>query len=192
MSEKHVTQLFRLLNLVRAVSYREGDFVLASGKRSSFYIDVKTTSLHPEGASLVGKLAVAKLLEAGYEFGGVGGLTLGADPIATAVSLAALEAGKFWPAFIVRKEPKEHGTGKYVEGADNLKKDLPLLVLEDVVTTGGSSLKAIERLRAEGYQPTVVLTIVDREEGGREALTKAGVEFHALLTLGQVISGRLA
>ena len=183
--------LSRLLQLVRELSYREGDFVLASGKRSTFYVDVKTTSLHPEGAALVGKLAVEKLKAVGKDFGGVGGLTLGADPIGTAVSLAAYAQGLHWPAYIVRKEAKEHGTTKYIEGSDNLKPGARLIVVEDVVTTGGSSLKAIERLRAAGYHPEVVLTIVDREQGGREIFEKAGVKFLSLLTLGQVVAGRV-
>ena len=116
----------------------------------------------------------------------MGGLTLGADPIATALSLAARARGVSWPAFIVRKEPKGHGTGKYIEGVENLRPGAAVLVLEDVVTTGGSSLKAIERLRAEGFLPMAVLTIVDREQGGEAAIRALGLEFLSLARIGDI------
>jgi orotate phosphoribosyltransferase len=189
--ENRVARLFRLLSLIRERSYREGDFTLASGKKSTFYIDVKTTTLHPEGAWLVGHLIVAACRAEGLEFGGVGGLTLGADPIATAVSLAAREQGLHWPAFIVRKESKGHGTGKYIEGIENLDAQRPLLVLEDVVTTGGSGLQAVERLRSAGFRVEHVFAVVDRREGGEAAFSQANVRLHSLLTLPQVSSGRL-
>ena len=175
-----------LIDLIRKSSYREGDFTLASGKKSTFYIDLKATTLHPEGAYLIGQLAVEKIRQAGLIVQGVGGLTLGADPLATAVSLAGRAAGFQWPAFIVRKEPKDHGTAKYIEGTENLSRGARLVVLEDVVTTGGSSQKAIERLREAGYQPCVVLTVVDREEGGARIFEKMGVQFLALTTLGEL------
>lgn len=184
-----------LIDLIRARSYREGDFTLASGKKSKFYIDMKATTLSPEGAWLIGKLAVEAIddyrnkLER-LEVAGVGGLTLGADPIATAVSLAAYEKGRIWPAFIVRKEPKAHGTSQYVEGTENLKPGAQVVVLEDVVTTGGSSLKAIERLRAQGYDPVAVLTVVDREEGGEAAFRQAGVGFIKLVSIGELQTKR--
>lgn len=176
----------QLVQVVRRRSYREGDFTLASGKKSSFYVDLKATTLHPEGADLIGRLAVAEMRRAGIVVDAVGGLTLGADPIATAVSLAAFREGVIWPAYIVRKEAKGHGTGKYVEGTENLKSGARCLVLEDVVTTGGSSLTAIERLRAEGYQPVAVLTVVDREQGGAEAFAKVGVPLLSLCRLSEV------
>jgi len=173
----------RLRRLVRERSWREGDFTLSSGKKSAFYIDLKATTLHPEGALLIGALAVQGVREAGLEIDAVGGLTLGADPLATATSLAAREAGLFWPAYIVRKEPKGHGTSRYIEGTENLPPKARCLVLEDVVTTGGSSLKAIERLREAGYQPVAVLTVVDRGEGGREVIEREGLKFFKLFDL---------
>jgi orotate phosphoribosyltransferase len=173
----------RLRRLVRDRSWREGNFTLSSGKKSTFYIDLKSSTLHPEGAMLIGALAVRELRARGLEVDAVGGLTLGADPIATAVSLAAREIGLFWPAYIVRKEPKGHGTGRYIEGTENLPPRARCLVLEDVVTTGGSSLKAIERLREAGYQPVAVLTVVDRNEGGRELIEREGLTFLRLLDL---------
>jgi orotate phosphoribosyltransferase len=172
-----------LNQLVRARSYREGDFTLVSGQKSTFYVDLKATTLHPDGAYLIGKLTVKLVQELGLEVEGAGGLTLGADPLATAVSLAAREEGLRWPAFIVRKEPKAHGTARYIEGVENLRPGAKLLVMEDVVTTGGSSLKAIERLREAGYDPVAVLTVVDREQGGRAIFEKAGVKFLPLTTL---------
>lgn len=176
-----------LVKIIKKLSYREGDFTLASGKKSTFYIDLKSTTLHPHGAQLVGELGFRTLNDwakkQGVEIGAVGGLTLGADPIATAVSLAAWSHGTEWPAFIVRKESKDHGTLKYVEGSENLKKHFNLAVVEDVCTTGGSSLKAVEKLRLEGYLPKVVLTVVDREQGGREAIEKEGLAFLSLCSI---------
>ena len=180
-----------LIGLIRKLSYREGDFTLASGKKSSFYVDLKATTLHPEGAWLIGEVGVGAVLRAAFPIQAVGGLTLGADPIATAMSLAARARGKMWPAYIVRKEPKDHGTGKYIEGAENLPAGAKVLVLEDVVTTGGSSVKAVERLRAEGYQPLAVLTVVDREQGGAEAIRALGLEFLSLATLTEVRAARV-
>lgn len=180
----------RLLRLIRERSYREGDFTLVSGKKSKFYIDMKATTLSPEGAFLIGRLAYEVLhrryKSSDFSIGGVGGLTLGADPIATAVSLAAYGQGVDWPAYIVRKEAKGHGTGRYVEGHENLKPGAKVIVLEDVVTTGGSSIKAIERLRAEGYDPIAVLTVVDREEGGETAFKVAGIEFIRLVSISEL------
>lgn len=175
-----------LARLVRRLSYREGDFTLASGKKSQFYVDLKATTLHPDGAYLIGEAAYALLKEKGLKVEGVGGLTLGADPLATALSLAARAHGEIWPAFIVRKESKDHGTGKFIEGTENLRPGASVIVLEDVVTTGGSSLKAIERLRAAGYDPLAVLTVVDRASGGAEAFRAVGVQYHFLTTLDEV------
>jgi len=188
-----VSESSALLRLIRERSYREGDFTLVSGKKSSFYIDMKATTLSGPGAFLIGRLSFEMIRRfAGMTSNtiqGVGGLTLGADPIATAVSLAAYSQGTDWPAYIVRKEAKGHGTGRYVEGRENLPPGAKLIVLEDVVTTGGSSIKAIERLRAEGYNPVAVLTVVDREEGGEEALRATGVEFLRLLSISEVRGG---
>jgi orotate phosphoribosyltransferase len=182
--------LQKLVSLIRHLSYREGDFTLASGKKSSFYVDLKATTLHPEGAYWIGEVALNLLLSEMHTdlkpIQAVGGLTLGADPLATSISLAARSRNWLLPAFIVRKEPKDHGTSKYIEGTENIAAGSPVLVLEDVVTTGGSSLKAIERLRAEGYHPVATLTVVDREEGGAEQIRKAGLKFLALTTLSEI------
>lgn len=177
----------QLTRVVRRLSYREGDFTLASGQKSKFYVDLKATTLHPEGADLIGRAWVELLKRENLtDIGGVGGLTLGADPLATSLSLAGFRAGFTWPAFIVRKEAKGHGTGKYIEGTENLKPGARVLVLEDVVTTGGSSLTALQRLREAGYNPLAVLTVVDREQGGAEIFRKEGVRLLALTTLREV------
>ena len=172
----------KLLVLIRKQSYREGDFTLASGQKSRFYINLKATTLHPEGAFLIGKLTLDLLKRTTLKCDGVGGLTLGADPIATAVSLAGREAGIFLPAFIVRKESKGHGTNEFIEGVENFEPGASLLILEDVTTTGASALKAAERLQAQGYRVAAVLTVVDREQGGREAVEKKGYRFFSLCT----------
>jgi orotate phosphoribosyltransferase len=180
----------KLREIILKKSYREGDFTLASGKKSSFYIDLKATTLSAEGAYLIGKAVMelhsqdTALKDLGIQ--AVGGMTLGADPLATAVSLASHARGLSWPAFIVRKTPKDHGTSRFIEGTENLSAGARVLVLEDVVTTGGSSLQAIERLREAGYVPVAVLTVVDRQQGGQEAFERAGVRLFSLLTLSEL------
>jgi len=156
----------RLLEMVRQVVVR-GEVKLSSGKTSNYYINGKRITLDPEGLSLVSG-AFLDMLPA--EAQAVGGLTLGADPIAAAVCLRAYQTGRRLRAFIVRKETKEHGTQSLLEG------DLPYgskcVVVEDVVTTGGSALKAIEALEEEGHTVLGVLALVDRQEGGTEALSR--------------------
>ncbi|HUP57625.1 MAG TPA: orotate phosphoribosyltransferase, partial [Bdellovibrionota bacterium] len=150
------------------------------------YVDLKATTLHPEGAVLIGLVATRLIHEKMPTIEAVGGLTLGADPLATAISICGLYEGYHWPAYIVRKEPKGHGTGRYIEGVESLRPQARCLVLEDVVTTGGSSILAVERLREAGFDPVAVLTVVDREQGGREAIEKLGLRFLSLATLKEV------
>ncbi|MBI5017175.1 MAG: orotate phosphoribosyltransferase [Deltaproteobacteria bacterium] len=174
-----------LLALVREKSYQDRAVTLASGKPSTFYVDGKQTSLHPRGAYLIGRLFVDRLARFG-PLDGVGGLTLGADPLATATSLVSGLEGDGVAGFIVRKEPKGHGTQSWIEGKGNLPAGGRVVILEDVVTTGGSSLKAIERVEAEGYRVLGVLALVDREEGGREAFERGGYRFEALFTKSEI------
>lgn len=181
--------LRELIHLIRKLSYREGDFLLSSGKRSPFYIDLKATTLHPDGAFFIGEAACALIEQERVAFEALGGLTLGADPLATAISLAGRGRGFTWPAFIVRKDPKDHGTSRYIEGTENLRPGAEVLVLEDVVTTGASSLKAATRLKEAGFRPVATLTVVDRQEGGAQAIQEAGMRFYALATLRQVQRG---
>ena len=147
---------------------------------------MKETALYPEGAFLIGVLSVGTLLESNLKPFAVGGLTLGADPLATAVSLAAFANGWNLPAFIVRKQPKEHGTLAWIEGAKSYPKGAGLVVLEDVVTTGGSSLKAVEKLEEAGFKVDAIITVVDRLEGGKEVIEAKGIKFFSLCTLQEI------
>ena len=179
-----------LLERLAERAYRHGTFTLASGRSSNHYVNCKPVSLSGEGLALLGEQLLAGV-EA--EATAVAGLTLGADPLVSAVALQAALAGRVLDALIVRKEPKGHGTGAWLEGP------LPpagsrITVLEDVVTTGGSSLKAVTQLREAGYQVNRVVTIVDRQEGGLEAITAAGLELRSLFQLEEIatLAARLA
>lgn len=178
----------KLVSLIRKLSYREGKFTLASGKESSFYVDIKNVALDPEGAKTIGELTW-QLLDP-KQFSGVGGPTLGADPLATALSLAAFDQGVHVPAFIIRKEPKKHGTSQWIEGRENLKPGAELLMVEDVVTTGGSSLKAIEKVRAEGFKVNTLIAILDRSEGGAGTLADAGIKLVSLTQIAEIQKAR--
>jgi orotate phosphoribosyltransferase len=162
----------RLLELLTRLSYEQREVTLSSGLKSNFYIDCKQTVLGAEGHFLVGSLFCRLLQERAPEVEAVGGLTMGADPLASAVSTMSYLSGRPLQAFYVRKEPKGHGTGQWLEGIKSLRPGMPVAILEDVVTTGGSALKAIERARAFGLKVAVTLGLVDREEGGREALER--------------------
>lgn len=174
-----------LLALIREKSYEERPVTLASGRKSNFYVDGKQTALHPRGAYLVGRLFCDRLPAFGA-VDAVGGPTLGADPLSTATSLVSGLVGTGIPAFIVRKEPKGHGTQSWIEGKKNLRPGDRVVILEDVVTTGGSSLKAVERVESEGYKVLGVLALVDRQEGGRETLEGKGYRFEAIFTKQEV------
>ncbi len=161
-------------------SYREGRVVLASGQESDFYIDCRQTSLSAEGHLLIGRLLLQSISENFPRATAVGGPTLGADPLVSAVSLTSMLEGRPLDAFIVRKEAKGHGTGAWIEGMANLKPGDPVVMLEDVVTTGGSSLRAVQRVEAAGLEVLGVLVLVDRCEGGRENIEKAGYRLVSL------------
>ena len=163
----------RFLSILKEKSYEKRKVILSSGRESDFYIDCRQTTLDAEGALLTGRLFCA-MLEAGERPEAVGGITLGADPIVTAVSLTSVLRGWPVPAFIIRKEPKKHGTAQWIEGTKNLREGMRVAILEDVVTTGASTLKAIERAVLSGLVVTRVLCLVDRNEGGAEAVAGAG------------------
>jgi orotate phosphoribosyltransferase len=165
----HGAKRARLLELLRSRSFAEREVTLSSGLKSNFYIDCKQVSLDAEGAGLIGQLFHAVIDEVAPQAVAVGGLTLGADPLATATSVVSFQAGRPRAAFIVRKEPKGHGTNQWVESTQ-LPPDAPVVILEDVVTTGAATLKAIERARLAGFHVVHALAIVDRLEGGREAI----------------------
>lgn len=175
-----------LLKMILEKSYREGDFTLTSGQKSSFYIDLKPTILHPIGAKAIGELAMEWMKSKQLNFQGVGGLTLGADPLVMSISRGALDVGVVMPASMIRKEPKKHGTSRFIEGIENFPKASNILVVEDVVTTGTSAKKAIEILRAEGFSVTHVLSIVDREAGGTAVFQALGVELHSFFTISEI------
>jgi orotate phosphoribosyltransferase len=177
----------RLIAIIRARSVETGrTFTLASGRTSDFYCNLKPTMLDPEGAYLLGAL-IAEALRAD-EPDLVGGLELGAVPLATAAAAMSHAAGHPMRAFVVRKQTKEHGTKSLVEGlkrGDSLK-GKRVVILEDVTTTGGSSLKAIEAVRSEGAEVVKVLTMVDRQEGATDTFEKAGIPFAALVTAAEL------
>ncbi len=169
------------------MSYEEREVTLASGRKSNFYFDGKQTTLHAEGGLLVGKAFWEEVKTFAGPIHGVGGLTMGADPIATATSIAAHLAGEKVHAFIIRKEPKGHGTGQWLEGRKNLPPGSRVVIVEDVTTTGGSSLQAVERAQEEGLIVLGIVTLVDREEGAREAIESAGQQLRAVFTRTEVI-----
>ena len=171
-----------LLQLLAAQAYRHGEFTLASGRSSHHYVNCKPVSLSGVGLALLGRLMLEQVEPGAVA---VAGLTLGADPLVSAVAMRAALDGRQLDALIVRKQAKGHGTGAWLEGP------LPaagsrITVLEDVVTTGGSSLQAVEQLRQAGYLVERVVTIVDRQEGGLEALQAAQLELRSLYLLEEV------
>ena len=182
-----MTEREELMAIVRELSYEEREVTLTSGRKSNFYFDGKQTTLHGRGAYLTGKIFYEDLLKFPGPIEGVGGITLGADPIATAVSVVSCLAGNPIPAFIIRKEPKKHGTAQWIEGRKNLRAGSRVVIVEDVVTTGGSSMKAVDRAREEGLDVVGVITLVDREEGGREFLEEQGMPLRAIFTKSEVI-----
>jgi orotate phosphoribosyltransferase len=162
----------RLLSELARLSYERREVTLASGLKSNFYIDCKQTVLTAEGHFLVGSLFLGLVRERAPDVRAIGGLTMGADPLASAVSTLSYVAGPPLAAFYVRKEPKGHGTGQWMEGIKSLQPGMPVAIVEDVVTTGGSAMKAITRAREFGLEVRVILGLVDREEGGREILER--------------------
>lgn len=161
-------------------SVRRGDFVLASGARSSYYIDARLTTMSAQGQTLIGRLGLEAIRDAGWRPAGVGGLTMGADPVAYAIAAASAGSGASIDAFSVRKTAKDHGTGRRIEG--NFRSGDQVVVVEDVITSGGSALQAIEAVEAEGGKVIGVLAVVDREEGGRQKLEQAGYQVRTLAT----------
>lgn len=171
----------RLVELLTERSFEKKRVTLASGRESDFFIDCKQTVLTAEGHALVGELMFDALAELGA-VDAVGGVALGGCPLASAVSLVSFQKGKPLPALYVRKERKDHGSAKRIEGDKALRPGLVVALLEDVVTTGGSSLDALEVLREAGCQVAGIVALVDRLEGGREAIEAAGVRLVTLTT----------
>lgn len=175
-----------LVRLLAARSLRTGRFTLASGRESSYYIDARLTTMSPEGLSAIGPLALAALRAHGWAPDAVGGLTLGADPVAYAVAYASTAAPPVVRAFTVRKEAKPHGAGRLIEGPFNAGDRV--VVVEDVITTGGSALRAIDAIERAGGTVLGVLAVVDREEGGRAAIEEAGHRVVSLVTASELLT----
>jgi orotate phosphoribosyltransferase len=169
-------------------SARRGQFTLASGRQSTLYIDARLTTMSPDGLALIGPLALAALRHSGWLVDSIGGLTLGADPISYAIAYASALSEAPLRAFSVRKEAKAHGTGRLVEGP--FREGDRVAVVEDVITTGGSALRAVDAIRAAGGSVSGVLALVDREEGGRAALENAGLPVIVLVRAPEIV-GRL-
>jgi orotate phosphoribosyltransferase len=176
-----------LLQLLRERSLRRGDFVLASGIRSSYYIDARLTTMSGAGQLLIGRLGLAAIDAHDWKPDSVGGLTLGADPVAYAVVHAAAFAGRTLDAFTVRKEAKAHGTGRLIEG--NLHEGAKVVVVEDVITSGESALRAAAAVREAGVEVLGVFALVDREQGGRARIEESGLGVAALCTASELLSG---
>ncbi len=170
----------RLIELLRERSVRHGDFVLASGRRSAFYVDARLTTMSGEGLSVIGRVGLECLGARGWRPEAVGGLTLGADPVAYAIAAAAHAQGVALNAFTVRKQAKDHGTGRRIEGC--FAGGARVVVVEDVLTTGRSALEALAAVEGEGGRVLGVLTVVDRQEGGRATLEQAGFEVESMVT----------
>ncbi len=168
----------RLLELLKSKALEIRAVTLSSGRTSDYYMDCKRVTLSPEGAFLAAKLMLEMIRP---EVSAVGGLTLGADPIVSSIAVLSHIQGRNLSALIVRKEPKKHGTMNFVEGP-SLDKGAKVAVVEDVVTSGASLLRAIERIAAAGYQPVQALTLLDRQEGGKEAIEERGFVLQALFS----------
>lgn len=168
-----VNERAQLHALLLERSVRFGDFILASGKRSNWYIDARLTTMSGRGQVLIGRVGLAMLDDAGWKPNSLGGLTLGADPIAYAIAHAATLAGRELDAFTVRKEAKGHGAGRLIEGG--FAEGMNVVVVEDVITSGESALRALHAVRTAGATVLGVLAVVDREEGGRERVEQEDV-----------------
>ena len=175
-----------LLYFLKQNAYKEGEFKLSSGKTSEHYVNCKPVTLTGRGLTLVSMMLLEHV-----DTPAVGGLTLGADPLVSGVAVCSALDGRLVDALIVRKEPKGHGTRAWIEGP-NLPEGTKVTVLEDVVTTGGSAIKASEKLRDAGYVVDRVVAIVDRQEGGAHALKDAGLELKSLFILEELVHGKIA
>ena len=176
----------KLRQLLAERSVKRGQFTLASGKSSTIYIDARLTTMSPDGMVLIGMLGLECIRTKGWETDAVGGLTLGADPVAYAISHTSAGETKPLRAFTIRKEAKTHGTGRQIEGP--FRSGDRVVIIEDVITTGKSALQAIEAVASEGGQILGVLAVVDRQEGGREAVQSRGYDVTALVTIGELLA----
>jgi orotate phosphoribosyltransferase len=180
------TSLDDLQQLLADRSARRGKFTLSSGRESTLYIDARLTTMSPEGLVLIGQLGLRALEEhQGWNVQAIGGLTLGADPVAYAIAYSSAMTSRPIRAFTVRKEAKTHGVGRLVEGP--VASGDRVAIIEDVITTGGSALRAVSAMRGIGAVVVGILAVVDREEGGRQALETEGLPVIALTTASQIL-----
>ena len=181
-----------LLNILLTKSIKTGHFILASGKESDLYCDCRITALDARGANLIGQVGWGLVQEEIMpKFPGVtsiGGMTMGADPISLAIGMYSVEADVPLKVFTVRKEAKDHGRGKRIEG--NFEAGQEVIVVDDVITTGGSTLKAIDAIEAEGGKVVAALVLVDRQEGGREAIESRGIPVFPMFTRATIFGGK--
>lgn len=174
----------RLKTILKENSIILGKIKLSSGKESNYYIDARLTTLHPEGLYLVGKIFLDEILR-DPDIQAVGGPTMGADPIVGSIIILSHQANHSLRGFLVRKEEKQHGTGKLIEG--NVEPGDRVAIVEDVATTGGSILKAIDAVKNAGADVKKVLVVVDREEGARDKLENMGYEFFSIFGVGELL-----
>lgn len=175
-----------LQNLLLDRSVKTGNFVLASGKTSTYYVDARLTTMSPEGMLAIGSLGLAAITTNGWNPDSIGGLTLGADPVAFAISRQSATSSQPLRAFTVRKEAKTHGTGNLIEGP--FQREDRVVVVEDVITTGKSALQAIDAITAAGGKVVGVLAVVDREDGGRSAIESRGYAVTALVRISELLA----
>ena len=180
------TALDTLQTLLAERSARRGKFVLSSGRESTLYIDARLTTMSPEGLIVIGELGLDALRQSCWNVQSIGGLTLGADPVAYAIAYTSVATGQLIRAFSVRKEAKTHGTGRLIEGP--FRAGDRVAIIEDVITTGGSALKAITAVQTAGGIVAGVLAVVDRQEGGREAIEAIGIPVIALTTADEIVA----
>ncbi|MEX2584634.1 MAG: orotate phosphoribosyltransferase [Gemmatimonadota bacterium] len=183
-----MTHRERLMELIRERSVKTGEFVLSSGQRSSYYVDCRRTTMLAEGQVLVGQLGWELLKASGLDPDSVGGLTMGADPVSYALAYTSWLTGEALNAFSVRKQAKEHGRGKRIEGS--FEPGHRVVVIEDVITSGGSALEACAAIEAEGGEVLGVLAVLDRESGGRAAIEEAGYRVLSLFRISEIMQAQ--
>lgn len=180
MSEENIPALRKeLISLLHQKSVQFGEFTLASGKKSDFYVDTRQSTLHARGSFLIASLILDRI---NPDVVAIGGPVTGAIPIVGATTLLSSQQNRNIHGFMVRKEAKGYGAGNWIEGRENMPNGAKICVVEDTVTTGGSLLKAIQKLEEAGYIVAQTISVVDRQEGAREVIEKAGFSFEALVT----------